>query len=478
MTLRAQDRDAVTLVKVFSFQWYTNDHLKLRPQLKVIATKGKRITLAPASKKDSVTISKILKKFDLTLEKMFLDFTRLENVVLSESFWADSDQLKNQGQTIANRRYGQWKEFSRAGTLTEIKHYDVEGRKDSLWISFDSKGNRIKQIKYRNLAMVSYGEWYSDGAIKLQSEGDNAKEYYPDGNLLAEGKFNLVLLASAKNGLWTSYFKDGRVKSKIEYRNGKISGQHLEWHANGQQKLISFQHYTEGGKHLEWFPNGQLKEEAYFSRRAYRDSVYRIYNSNGKVLVEKYFEDNLLNGPATTYYENGDLEKFENYERGKLDSISTWYEGGSLASYYNFSREQWSEYFKNGQLKKHYASEFNKNRKTGQYKEWFQNGQLRSHGSFRKTDSTGQWTIYHENGKRHYITSYTRGRKKGDFVSWYDNGQQHEIGKYRFANKAHGKWVAYYPDGKRKYKGEYENGHKIGKWLYWDAIGKKRREKH
>ncbi len=478
VTLRSQDRDAVMLVKVFAMQWYTNNHLKLRPRFKVTVVKGKRITLNPASANDSIALNKVMTKFDLTLEKMFLDFSRLESIKEDNKFWPGSNNIRTQGQLIADRKYGRREEFSENGVLIKVEHYDVTGRKDSLWIDYDEEGNRISEMKYRDYKLISYNEWYADGSIKLKSNEANATEYYNDGTLLSSGKLNLVYVPGSKDGLWTSFYKNGTIKSKIEFRHGKIAGQHLEWFMNGQKKIISFKYYSSGGKHLEWYNNGQLKTEAYFTRREYKDSLYREFNRDGTLLVEQEYDDGLLNGNSCWYHANGNVRKREHYTSSKRDSFATWYANDELASTYNFQREKWFEYFESGSIKKEYNSPFNNTLKKGSYQEWYESGALMCYGVFTKSDSTGNWMFYHENSERKSKVRYSRNKKKGQYVSWHANGQQYAFGEFDSAGGHTGLWTAFYEDGTRKYRGEYLYDKKVEKWLYWDINGKKRKEKY
>lgn len=60
-------------------------------------------------------------------------------------------------------------------------------------------------------------------------ENGHARMLSPDGRLLMEGDMK----DGKRNGVWTSYSREGRVKSRNEYRQGLLEGVSTVFHENG-----------------------------------------------------------------------------------------------------------------------------------------------------------------------------------------------------------------------------------------------------
>jgi len=83
--------------------------------------------------------------------------------------------------------------------------------------------------------------------------------YYENGQIKTSGQTS----SGMKVGLWTDYYEDGLVKSKINYNGlGNADGECFAYHVNGELKMKS--HYVNGkleGKMEFWYSTGKLKTE-------------------------------------------------------------------------------------------------------------------------------------------------------------------------------------------------------------------------
>ena len=64
--------------------------------------------------------------------------------------------------------------------------------------------------------------------------------------------------------------------------------------------------------------------------------------------------------------------------------------------------------------------------------------------------------------------SYTQNEHK----EYYENGNLMETGQYNEDGKATGEWKIYHENGRIKGVGKYENGKMIGRWRYYNENGK------
>ncbi len=65
-----------------------------------------------------------------------------------------------------------------------------------------------------------------------------------------------------KNGLWISYYKNGQITEKVNYKNGYYEGENITYHSNGELKSKGY--WINGKKNDLWtwyHQNGQLEEE-------------------------------------------------------------------------------------------------------------------------------------------------------------------------------------------------------------------------
>ena len=126
-------------------------------------------------------------------------------------------------------------------------------------------------------------------------------------------------------------------------------------------------------------------------------------------------------GKVSSFYENGDKKKTENYRKGKLHQLSIgWHNNGQIA---------WKSYFERG-------------KRNGPHKEWHNNGQLK------------------------IKTTYKNDQINGHFESWHQNGEVFEKGNYLY-NKKIGTWKRMGESGEYLYEEEFVNGEKIrGSWSF------------
>ena len=197
-------------------------------------------------------------------------------------------------------------------------------------------------------------------------------------------------------GEWTEYMYSDIFK-KYNFKNGKLNGKTYSFHDDGAHRSIStykdgiFQHY------ISYFPNGQIEEERTYDEQGKKHGKAVIYNKEGEVVEDAYFEHGYYHGKKTEINDSG-YKQVETYNHGSLK---------------------------------------------GEYLRFYPNNQKLEEGIYdtnQKKD--GKWTTWYENGKIKTVDHYLNGELHGEKKSYYEDGSPQTIEEYE-NNKLHGKRTEY-----------------------------------
>ena len=126
------------------------------------------------------------------------------------------------------------------------------------------------------------GYWVFTGAISSE------QGYAPDAKV-EEGNF----ISNRKDGLWKKYYPNGKIKSEIEYKNGKPSGKFTTYFDNGQiEEKGTWKTGKFTGGYEMYYSNGQIRTQQTFNENGQREGKVVMYHPNG----QKEIEFNTVNG--------------------------------------------------------------------------------------------------------------------------------------------------------------------------------------
>ncbi len=336
--------------------------------------------------------------------------------------------------------------------LHEFQELDFEGKQEKVYVEYTNKGLDLKghvgsdgttpigtyyhyhsnglqrMISYRDDKGTSSGKWniYNnfDGQMErtvefIDKDTRIFEDFYGD-NKRSE-RYTI------KNDLMTdsafTYYRNGSVKTRVFYKDGKKDGKYFEYYPNGTlQDSYSFTAGVEDGKYIGYHPNGVIADEFEIVKGKI-NGVKKRYHDNGKLRFEYTIVEGEYEGPFTVYYYNGQIEEKGTFKKGE--------QVGLFESFYS-----------NGQK--------------------FEVKNLDESGK-----QNGVSSISDIDGKKFHEFEYSKGDVNK--VTFFDKS-----GKSTVLSEKKGKKIEFqrnFPNGSVYSKGNFVNGEKEGYWMYYDSYG-------
>jgi antitoxin component YwqK of YwqJK toxin-antitoxin module len=191
-------------------------------------------------------------------------------------------------------------------------------------------------------------------------------------------------------GWYVEYYRDGKLKAKGHYKNGKRSD---DW--------------------TRYYPGGQIAEKGYFDG-GYKSDLWQTFYENGKMSWKGSFFKNIPSGFWRYYYEDGKLkgmtryrihtEKTHTKKTGKTKGMSV---KVNVEFTYSVSpADSLVEYYPDGKLRTRiiYGKEGGM---TGHYKLYYENGKPNVEGDMYFGNKVGTWLWYLPDGSVWAQKEYT-----------------------------------------------------------------------
>lgn len=359
--------------------------------------------------------------------------------------------------------------------------------RSSRLLDFESRAKNISNYVYSDNTLIAKGEY---GTYNKKSVPVGKWEFYnTEGGKSADGSFNE---AGEKEGLWTTYYENGIVKSKVYYSKGKNEGSSMGWFSNGNKWYEET--YKDGnleGKQTINFFNENVKNIFNFKNDK-KEGEQQYYNNKGELTGSYMYKNDKLEGVAKTYYENKKI-KTETYYVNDI-------ENGNYKSYYETGEQSatglvkdgkreglWTNYYTNGKVSS--KTTYIANEVTGEYNEYYKNGKLSSTGNYVKKKLDGKTMNYDDDGILFSSSEYDRGKlreitffdKKGNTISttttrkgaasivfYSAEGIKTAEGYFDKEGNKQGKYIKYYSTGPVSEESNWKDGemHGVSKSFY------------
>ena len=288
----------------------------------------------------------------------------------------------------------------------KVRGRKINGLPNGEWIWTTLGLKRIvRKSTYKNGWIIgdSY-TYYENGNLKTHYKFDEDTLVFPKDYKPIQDTEQIYLLCkkflyekfSKPKGEWITYYRNGKIRSTVNYSNGVKSGQCKYFYEDG--KLNEEMSYKDGllsGDYKIYYPNGQLKVEKTFSNGT--ATFERSYCIDGKETVEYIEIDSLTDDtehPNITlrkeYYDNGHVKCTEHHK------MFYWVDTG-LKMFVDLLEGERIFYYKNDSVA---LKEFYKEDKLeGVRCTYYENGQIQSVERYLNGEKHGDQDYYRENSK-------------------------------------------------------------------------------
>jgi len=119
-----------------------------------------------------------------------------------------------------------------------------------------------------------------------------------------------------KEGPWIKYFADGVTpRLKANYKGGRPDGDYEKYHENGVlREKGTFKAKKQIGEFIVQNEQGIVTQKKTFNENGKEDGLSQYFYDTGELQMEMTKKDGIIQGTATTYYENGDVKKEITYD--------------------------------------------------------------------------------------------------------------------------------------------------------------------
>jgi len=242
-----------------------------------------------------------------------------------------------------------------------------------------------------------------EGYTYLTVQFGDEENYSTEGVLISKFHHKLILSEfsrnSSKDGPFTEYHENGKVKTKGHYKDGDPDGHWIGYNYLGMKNVdLTYKDNMIQGYYRTWYDNGQLHTEDFYdvtSNHPFQPTK-KEWTENGKPLLLLTLDKN-GDGHIQKWNENGILLYETDIQNNNYKNVieKEWYTDGKLKSLLNHlpnADTSFVSYFPNGILSEVHFDRYNAGIKsTKVQKEWFENGVLASEVETNRDDPTSSF---------------------------------------------------------------------------------------
>jgi len=217
-----------------------------------------------------------------------------ENKDLILSFTRVGFQLTSEDGMFKTKLYADFDE--EAAFDSELEN--IESAAEDLYYFEIDSGKFMVELSPQDLM--------KNGAVKI---------YYEDSTTIkAEGR----IVKGKREGLWRSYFEDGKIKSSVTFQDGMANGIAFFYFDNDKQTTrveLTYEDNLVTGKYREFYENGNRKALLTFNK-GMPDGDAEFYYDSGVIKIEGQYADGVKQGKWKHYNETGELISKDKWKKG------------------------------------------------------------------------------------------------------------------------------------------------------------------
>lgn len=201
--------------------------------------------------------------------------------------------------------------------------------------------NGMRQGKWKEY--YATGELKSEGTYKNSNRTGKWKFFFPDKSVEVVGSYDAK---GRQQGEWQWFYANGQLMRTCSYDAGVLDGEYIEYDEEGTEVTKGvFEEGTEEGRWL-YKRNNAIEEGSYSD--GLRTGVWKTWYSTGVISSEIEYDQDLMNGKYTTYYENHVVKRSGQMVNGEQTGV--WYEYNEnaellLTTLYKDGKEiKWNNY--------------------------------------------------------------------------------------------------------------------------------------
>lgn len=123
-----------------------------------------------------------------------------------------------------------------------------------------------------------------------------------------------------RQGFFASWFKDGKPRSIIHFRDGIQEGETISWYANGNMASKGLMHQNKrSGRWITWNPDAIKSKDGKYVNGS-EHGKWDIWYSNGKLAAKGGFRDGLQNGSWQFFKSDGSAFKTVTFTEGLVSN--------------------------------------------------------------------------------------------------------------------------------------------------------------
>jgi uncharacterized protein len=314
------------------------------------------------------------------------------------------------------KKHGPWKYFYPEGMVRQEGTYN-HGLENGYFKEYDKDGNLVSTAKYADgvkledvaelVKLDVRKDYYPNGKVKIAATYNKAgqlegvrREYSPEGDversyifrngiMIGEG---IVTEKGERDGYWKEYFNDGKLRAEGKYNKDAREGAWKFYYESGATE--------QEGTYMKGKPEGD----------------WRWYYPEGEVMREESYYNGLLDGLMTEYDEAGNVVTKGQYIEGQEDGAWFYHvaESETEGTYADGMRNGlWKVYDlpkkPGGERVLRFEGKYLEDNPQGEHTYYWDNGNKKEEGEYNMGRKEGDWVYFNYDGTPFIVVSYKDG---------------------------------------------------------------------